>query len=87
MTWKDLIQMEPRLLELYNRALAIRNGDRPFNDIDVWIGSRHGMNDDLVALVGWSRKDKPELATNEAYDIAYDKIYFEGLLGEQLETE
>jgi hypothetical protein len=86
MTWKRLIELEPRLLALYNRALAIRNGRRPFDPIDVWIGSRHGMKDEVTALVGWDRKDSTELGTNEAYDIAYDKIFYEGLLGENAET-
>jgi hypothetical protein len=89
MTWQDLIDLEPRLLALYNRALAIRNGNRPFDALDVWIGSgyRDGIKAEMVELVGWNRRDRPELATNEAYDIAYDKIYYEALLGEELETE
>ena len=82
MTWQDLIELEPKLLVLYNRALAIRNGNRPFDALDVWIGRWHGMKDELVELVGWSRKDNPQLGTTEAYDLCYDKIYYEGLLGE-----
>jgi len=34
-----------------------------------------------TALVGWSRKDNLELATTEAYDRAYEKLYYEALLG------
>jgi hypothetical protein len=87
MTWQELIELEPRLLALYNRALAIRNGKRTFIALDVWIGSRRGMKDEMMELVGWSRKDKPALATDEAYNVAYDKIYYEGLLGEVPESE
>lgn len=29
----------------------------------------------LLKLVGWARKDKPELSTTKAYDVAYEVIY------------
>jgi len=87
MTWERLIELEPRLSALYNRALTIGKGKRRFNPFDIWIGSRTGMKDEMLGLVGWHRKDSPELATDEAYNIAYDKIFYEGLLGEDLETE
>lgn len=82
-----MIELEPRLLALYTRALAIRKSGRPFDDLDVWIGHGgcEGMKAELVRLVGWSRKDSPELGTNQAYDLAYDKIYSEALCGEELE--
>src|SRR5215472_9802776 len=85
MTWQRLIKLEPKLLELYNRAQAIRKRKRTFDPLKVWIGSRHGMKDEMAALVGWNRADVPELGTNAAYDIAYDRIYYEALLGEPLE--
>jgi hypothetical protein len=87
MTWERLIELEPRLLALYNRGLAIRNGKRRFDPMDVWIGRRTGMKDEMTALVGWSRKDNPELGTIEAYNLSYDKIFYEALLGEKPETE
>jgi hypothetical protein len=88
MTWERLIELEPRLLVLYNRALAIRKGKRRFDAFDVWYGrgSQDGLKAEMKALVGWSRKDNRELGTNEAYDVAYDRIFYEGLLGEKPET-
>jgi hypothetical protein len=83
MTWGRLIELEPRLRALYNRALTIRNGKRRFDALGLWIGQGcDGMKDEMTALVGWGRKDSPELGTNEAYDVAYEKIFYEALLGE-----
>jgi len=79
-TWERLIELEPRLLSLYKRALAIRNSGERYDPLEVWY-RWGGMRDWLVGLVGWSRKDNPELATCAAYDIAYDKIFFEALCG------
>ena len=84
-TWEKLIKLEPRLLELYNRAQAIRKRKRPFDPLGIWVGSKHGMKDEMTKLVGWNRPDVPELGTNAAYDIAYDRIFYEALLGEPLE--
>jgi len=89
MTWQRLTQLEPRLLALYNQALAIRSGKRLFDALDVWIGRGRwdGMKDEMKGLVGWERKDIAELVTNEAYDVAYDRIFYEALLGETPENE
>jgi hypothetical protein len=88
-TWERLIELESRLLALYNRALAIRKGKHRFNALDVWIGRGRGggMKDDLMALVGWNRKPHPELGTDEAYNLAYDKLFYETLLGEPRNTD
>ncbi len=86
-TWEVLITLEPRLLELHDRANALRRRKRRFNALDVWYGrGRYGMKDELTALVGYRRKDIPELGTNAAYDLAYDKIYC-ALTGEKEEQE
>ena len=82
MTWERLIELEPRLLALYNRALANRRSSgRRFDAEDVLIGS--GMWDELNDLVGSSsRKDNPELGTSEAHFIAFNKLFYEALQGE-----
>lgn len=85
MTWEDLIELEPKLLTLYNRALEIRKRRPGVGALDLWIGPRSGMKDEMTALVGWGRRDNPRLATSEAYDLAYDKIYYEALLGDRNE--
>ena len=87
MTWERLVELEPRLLVLYKRALALRQSGREFDLIDVWGGPNHGMKDDMKGLVGPSATKEPSLGIWEAYDIAYDKIYFEAMLGETIEVE
>jgi len=53
--------------------------------MEVWIGSQQGMKDEMTELVGWSRADVSERGTDAAYDIAYDRIFYEALLGEAIE--
>jgi len=76
-----LIELEPRLLALYSRALAIRKRRRYFNGCWYGRGSHDGMKDKLKELVGWRRKNSAELGTCEAYDLAYDKVFYEALCG------
>lgn len=77
LTWERLVQLEPRLLDLYNRARK----SKPTNKhcwIYVWFGDEEhaGLKRELLQLVGW---DAPlsaaaELTTELAYDIAYHHI-------------
>lgn len=83
-TWERLTELEPRLLRLYQRALAYRQNGQPFDAFDIWYGCER-MGDEFDELVGWSRKkDSAELGTSEAYDMAFDKILYETLLGEDM---
>ena len=78
-SWETLIDREPRLLDLYEEARAIRDDKHAphFCANNVWYGRRGwpGLKERVTALVGWTRTDDPILGTPQAYDIAYHKIY------------
>jgi len=68
-----LCEREPRLRALYEKARAIRDdGTAPaFCTNNLWVNELKPI---LLGLVGWEVRD-PELATSEAYDLAYETIY------------
>lgn len=70
-TWDQLIELEPRLLDLYNKAKACKQTEG-FCANRVWYG---GLKKDLCGLVGWNCKSPSILNTEAAYEIAYDKVY------------
>ena len=81
-TWELLIELEPRLLDLYQEARSVRDDrSKPwFCANAVWYGHHgfEGLRPRLVDLVGYRRRDDgsdPRLATSLAYDIAYRTIY------------
>jgi hypothetical protein len=81
LTWNTLVELEPRLPQLYHRAKAIKDHRRTksFCANQVWYGTAYSgsLKDRLCVLVGWERlgSGDPRLKTSEAYDLAYDKLY------------
>jgi hypothetical protein len=78
-SWKQLIALEPRLLELYREAKATRDdkGKSSFCANHAWYGRRghEGFKHRMCELIGYSRKDDPVLGSKFAYDVAYHTIY------------
>ena len=81
-TWKRLCKLEPRLLDLYERASGIRDDlSKPsFCANNVWYGRRGwpGLKPQLWELVGFGARRwgaDPQLWSSLAYDIAYRKVY------------
>lgn len=80
-TWKELCELEPRLLNLYSEVSSIKDeGGEFFCANAVWYGRGDvdGFKHRLVELVGFRRRhdgSDPRLGTSLAYDIAYHKIY------------
>jgi hypothetical protein len=77
LTWRTLIELEPRLTALYRRAKAVRDQHGPsFCANAVWYGHL-GLKNQLVMLVGWEgpTDGNKQLRTEEAYNLAYQKIY------------
>lgn len=73
MTWEELTGLEPRLNRLFLEAQMVNGDEGQFCANHVWF---HSFKPILVELVGWERGGPPvELMTEEAYDLAYDKIY------------
>jgi hypothetical protein len=82
LTFEQLCELEPRLLDLLNEARAIKDNrrKRSFCANQVWYGWRghEGFKPRLLDLVGFRRKhdgSDPRLATSRAYDVAYHTIY------------
>jgi hypothetical protein len=81
-TFEMLCELDPRLVDLYNRAQAVRD-DKPLSSFcanRVWYGRNNqggGLRGQLVKLVGYeaSRDADARLRTPEAYDVAYYSIY------------
>ena len=79
-TWERLIELEPRLADLYRRAKNVRDDKRrrPFCANRVWKGRGHKLSfrDEVTRLVGhWAETEHEELKTSLAYTTAYQRIY------------
>ena len=73
MTWEELIQIEPRLRQLAERAGRRKPDARNFDTI--WVNE---FKKELERLVGhFADTDNCILAAAEAYQIAYIRIYRE----------
>ena len=75
LTWNDLTEREPRLVELLMDIKRVKDDKtkRSFCANRVWY---QDFKPRLIEIVGWySEKDDPMLRTQEAYDIAYDHLY------------
>jgi hypothetical protein len=72
----DLATAEPRLWELASQAVAIkaqqRKGGKQYCTNADWFAD---FKPALCRLVGWSRKQHPQLGTEQAYATAYDTIH------------
>jgi len=76
-TWERLVQLQPRLIDLYRRALAADTSNENCW-LDVWFGrdSGYGLKGEMSKLVGWDapRNAPSELTTDIAYEVAYNHI-------------
>lgn len=78
-----LCVQQPALMDLYKEACAIKDdaSTASFCAHDHWYGYSEypGLKKRLARLVGWDATLEPEqpgmLASQYAYDIAYDTIY------------
>lgn len=82
LTWGRLVRLEPRLAAVLVDAEAVDPGDdKRFCANRVWYGrqAEGGLRGRLYRLVGWGRRGQPgvspALATSEAYDVAYRRVY------------
>ena len=79
--WERLIELEPRLLDLYRYAQSVKDNKRKrsFCPNDIWYGYRGwpGLKNELCRLVGWGAAEDahPFLRTSLAYRIAYHRCY------------
>lgn len=71
MKWEQMLQIEPRLLDLYHEARAYKRTPN-FCANQIWYGPG-GLKSQMMQLVGWDVDGL--LGTCEAYDVAYRKIY------------
>jgi hypothetical protein len=85
--WKELVLIEPQLLELEKDARAFKRATRGADSVcanDRWYGygewKNRGLRERLIYLVGWMRKDQPNalLKSSDGYAVAYQHVY--GLL-------
>jgi hypothetical protein len=78
--WADMVEVEPRLQELFDEAAAIKDDRRKpaFCANAHWYGygsrAGKGLKPRMMPLVGWHASD-PRLRSMEAYSEAYDRIY------------
>lgn len=75
-TWKHLIQEDSRLQDLLNEILEIKDsGGDYFCANEVWRGKKFKKR--MSKLVGWEASSKRAefMRSEEAYDIAYNKLY------------
>ena len=70
MTWEKMVEIEPRLLDLYTEAKSKRRV-KGFCANRAWY---LGIKGRLCQLVGITARN-PRLAGCESYDLAYRKIY------------
>ena len=71
-TWQEIIEIEPRIKELYEIAKNENRPDLPDDYCANAIFYRQ-LKPEIVELVGWGAR-KEELRTSRAYDEAYEKI-------------
>lgn len=77
-TWKMLIELEPRLIDLERRIKAIKdNKKKPsFCANWFWYSSPNRFRNHMSDLVGWDAEgDNPILKSSKAYDVAYEHLY------------
>lgn len=80
-TWKELVEAEPRLAGLLEEVKAVQDDGGPvFCANAVWYGYGpywdRGFKERMSELVGWGRTVPPAwLHTPRAYDVAYDTLY------------
>lgn len=78
LSFQQICDLEPRLQELFNEAKAVQDdpSKESFCANTVWYGysGQKGFRPRVVELVGYNATN-PQLATNEAYDTAYQVIY------------
>lgn len=76
LTWEKLVEAQPLLKELYDDAGAVKDtGGRSFCANRIWY--QGGLRNRLIEIVGWmAPKALPDFVrTQEAYDLAYQKVY------------
>jgi hypothetical protein len=79
-TWRELCKLQPGLKKLHNEIRTIRGDGEYFCANSVWYGydGNRGFKERLLHLVGFYAKGcDPRLKTAEAYDVAYEKLYYD----------
>lgn len=76
-TWDQLLEAEPRLLELLATARSYHPPSSQFCGNEVWYGAG-GLKARLTKLVGdYAESDNPILHGSNPYEVAYQKLYDE----------
>jgi hypothetical protein len=74
-TWDELVELEPRLLDLEKDVKSVKDDQsrESFCANDVWYGI---FRSDLSSLVGrYSRGNDAKLRTPYAFEVAYNHLY------------
>lgn len=66
-TWAELVEVEPRLLDVERRVLALHRDGQ--DDLRAWAEIKQLF----MPLIGWSA-EKYKLRTSKAYDVAYNHL-------------
>lgn len=75
LTWRNLVQLEPRLRDLMNEAWAVGRAARHDPEFSWRVAWSRRVKPTLWKLVGWLRPDfHPVLSTPDAYDVAYQHL-------------
>jgi hypothetical protein len=79
-TWEELVQIEPRLQQLYQKVRRIKDrGGRYFCANECWYGDddHDGLKEEMQYLVGYLTPAScdPRIRTMKAYSLAYSKLY------------
>jgi hypothetical protein len=78
LSWEALIEAEPRLQALERDVMAVADkGGELFCANAIWYGYmdvEHGFKERVCQLAGWTA-DSPQLRTQEAYDLVYERLY------------
>ncbi|HKD45169.1 MAG TPA: hypothetical protein VKD24_05885 [Candidatus Angelobacter sp.] len=77
LTFDDLCALEPELAALAERARSYRDGPKQSSFCANQVWYYRGLKAKLCSLVGWfARNPDLRLHTGEAYDLAYQTIYY-----------
>lgn len=81
LTWEQMKQLDPRLQTLENKVKAVAQS---YTEDEADLAWYNELKDDMSECVGTWRNHPsyPQLATQQAYDMAYRVLYYGILCGE-----
>jgi hypothetical protein len=74
--WERLVELEPRLQELFDEACTPEVGKRPYCRLTTWYGrGKDGLKVRLAQLVGLGSEQPGLLTSVEAYRVGYETLF------------